>query len=63
MKCNSRENFVNLPFINIIIKDLPVMYLSVKQKEQFYDDGFVVIRNLFSKEEIAKLSNKAHNDR
>jgi len=39
------------------------MYLSVKQKEQFYDDGFVVIRNLFSKEEIAKLSNKAHNDR
>lgn len=39
------------------------MNIGVKQKEQFYKDGFIIVRNLFSKEEIAKLSNKAHNDR
>ena len=38
------------------------MYITSKKKELFNEDGFVIIRNLFSKEEIAKLSEKAHND-
>src|SRR5680860_923550 len=39
------------------------MKISDKQKEQFYEDGFIVIRNLFSKEEVTKLNKKAHSDR
>ena len=39
------------------------MNISVKQKEQFDEDGFIVIRNLFSKEEVMKLNEKAHSDR
>jgi hypothetical protein len=38
------------------------MYITSKKKEQFNEDGFVIIRNLFSNEEIKKLSKKAHND-
>jgi ectoine hydroxylase len=30
--------------------------------EEFNENGYIIIRNLFSKEEITKLSNKAHGD-
>jgi len=39
------------------------MNIGDKQKEQFHEDGFIIVRNLFSKEEVAKLSKKAHSDR
>lgn len=38
------------------------MSLTSQEKELFNEDGFVIVRNLFSKEEITALSNKAHND-
>lgn len=38
------------------------MNLNDNQKEQFYKDGFILIRNLFSMEEVTKLNKKAHGD-
>ena len=38
------------------------MRLTDKEKEQYEEDGYIIIRNLFSKDEIEALSNKAHND-
>lgn len=38
------------------------MKISSKEKELFDEDGFITIRNLFSKEEISALSDTAHND-
>ena len=38
------------------------MHLSSEQKESFEQDGFLIIRNLFTEEEIEALSHKAHND-
>lgn len=39
------------------------MNISSKEKELFNEDGYLIIRGLFSKDEIAQLSDKAHNDR
>lgn len=39
------------------------MKITAKEKEQFAEEGYIIIRNLFSKEEIEALSDKAHNDR
>lgn len=38
------------------------MTITAKEKALFEEDGFIVIRNLFSKEEIMLLNDKAHND-
>ncbi|MEX2592600.1 MAG: phytanoyl-CoA dioxygenase family protein [Anditalea sp.] len=38
------------------------MNINHKEKELFNEDGFIILRNLFSKEEITLLSDKAHND-
>jgi hypothetical protein len=38
------------------------MKLSFQEKASFNEDGFIIVRNLFSKEEINHLSEKAHND-
>jgi ectoine hydroxylase-related dioxygenase (phytanoyl-CoA dioxygenase family) len=38
------------------------MNLSDQEKASFNEDGFIIVRNLFSKEEITYLSEKAHND-
>lgn len=39
------------------------MKVSSKEKDLFSEDGFMIVRKLFSKKEIAKLNNTAHNDR
>lgn len=39
------------------------MEITKEEKEKFLEDGFIVLKSLFSKEEIDALSNKAHNDR
>ncbi|CAN5194664.1 phytanoyl-CoA dioxygenase family protein [soil metagenome] len=39
------------------------MKLSPQEKEQFNEDGFIIIPKLFSDEEISALSEKAHSDR
>ncbi|MEO7047451.1 MAG: hypothetical protein ABI091_19260, partial [Ferruginibacter sp.] len=36
--------------------------INSKEKELFNKEGFILLRNLFSKEEIRQLSVKAHND-
>jgi hypothetical protein len=38
------------------------MNLSPYQLEQYNEDGYIIIRNLFSSEEISLLSERAHND-
>jgi ectoine hydroxylase-related dioxygenase (phytanoyl-CoA dioxygenase family) len=38
------------------------MDLTQEQKKAFADDGYLIVRNLFSEEEITHLSEKAHND-
>lgn len=38
------------------------MNISFQEKEQFNEDGYLIVRNLFSEEEIAYLSEKSHND-
>ena len=45
------------------MKNLIPMKITIKQKDEFSEDGYTIIRNLFSKEEIEALNNKAHNDR
>src|SRR5690554_2052945 len=39
-----------------------VMSILPKEKAQFDEQGFVIVRKLFSKDEISMLSDKAHND-
>src|ERR1700730_15479830 len=36
--------------------------LTLQQKNAFKEQGFIIVKGLFSKEEIKRLSNKAHND-
>lgn len=38
------------------------MKLTSKEKELFIENGYLLVRGLFSKEEITHLSNKAHSD-
>lgn len=39
------------------------MDVTTKEKKEFNENGFLIVRNLFSKEEIEALNDKAHNDR
>jgi hypothetical protein len=36
--------------------------LTLQQKNAFNEQGFIIVKGLFSKEEIQRLSDKAHND-
>ncbi|MDQ3536826.1 MAG: phytanoyl-CoA dioxygenase family protein [Bacteroidota bacterium] len=38
------------------------MKLTPQEKEQFNEDGYVIVRKLFSEEEITQLSERAHTD-
>ena len=39
------------------------MKITSEEKKKFEEDGYLIVRNLFSEKEIQALSKKAHNDR
>ncbi|UBZ05593.1 phytanoyl-CoA dioxygenase family protein [Salegentibacter mishustinae] len=39
------------------------MKITTEEKKKFEEDGYLIVRNLFSEKEIQALSKKAHNDR